>query len=160
MNDMKRRAPVIAMIAILALVFLASLFAAAPNGAPVQAAIITPVVQTGRGPETARMAEYFAARVITADTRICFDLAGYETMDLQYAVDATASNATTVTLQQTNINPTSGPFNSGNVIATVPATPADADAMSQVPLFGRWNCMFVDVTNSSPVTITVIGVAK
>jgi hypothetical protein len=160
MNDMKRRAPVYALIAILALVFLASLFVVSPNGAPVQAAIITPVVNDRGGPEAPRIAEYFASRVVTADTRICFDLAGYETLDLQYAVDATASNATTVTHQQTNISPTAGPFNSGSIIATVPATPADADAMSQVAVFGRWNCMFVDVTNASPVTITVIGVAK
>lgn len=131
-----------------------------PPAERVQAAVITPVVQSARGPEAARLATFYNRQVITSDTRACFDLKDYETLDYQYQVDATAGNATTVTLQQTNIDPTAGPFNSANVIATVPATPADADVMSQAALFGRWNCLFVDVTNSNPITFTVVGVAK
>lgn len=147
-----------ALIVVAAVLFVGSLFFGASNTQPVMAAVITPVAQTARG--DSRIAEFMDTRVLTEDTRVCFDLADYETLDVQYSVDTTGPNATTVTMQQTNIDPTSGPFNSGVVIATVPATPADANAMTQTAAFGRWNCAFVDVTDSTPITFTIIGVAK
>lgn len=140
------------------MLFALTLTVVNPAPQPVQAAIITPVAQTGR--DGARVVEFMDAQTITADTRSCFELQDMEIVDLQYQVDMTLGNATTVTLQQTNINPTAGPFNSAAVIATVPATPADADVMTQAALHGRWNCVFVDLTNSNPISITVIGVAK
>jgi hypothetical protein len=139
-----------------AVLFLASLFWVQPNTRGVQAAVITPIAVTARG--DSRLATYFDAQTITADTRVCFDLADYDLMDLQFKVDATDANTATVTFQQTNIDPTSGPFNTAQTVATVIAT--DADAFSQVGLFGRWNCAFVDLTNANPVTYTLIGVAK
>lgn len=145
-----------------ALVIVAVLALAALNlvmGPPtqdVQAAVITPVSQTGR--DGSRLAEFFDVRAITVDTRVCFDLADFEVMDLQYQVDATDANTTTVKVQQTNIDPTVGPFNDGVTIATVIA--ADADTFLQTGLFGRWNCVYADVTNTNPVTLTIIGVAK
>jgi hypothetical protein len=154
-----RRAAPLGLVALLVFaLFVGSLFGVRPMGQPVQAAVITPVLVNARGPEGARVAEYFVSRVITSDTRVCFDLAGYEAMDLQYQVDATAANTTTVSLQQTNIDPTAGPFNAANAIATVVST--DANAFSQVGLFGRWNCVLADVTNSNPITFTIVGVAK
>lgn len=142
---------------IIALVALASLnLVMAPQAPPVQAAVITPVAQTGR--DGSRLATFFDVRAITADTRVCFDLADFEIMDLQYQVDATDANTTTVKVQQTNIDPTSGPFNDGVTVATVVST--DANTMLQTGLFGRWNCVYADVTNTNPVTLTIIGVAK
>lgn len=130
-----------------------------PSPRPVQAAVITPVTQTAR--DGSRVAEFFVTRAITEDTRVCFDLAEFEVMDLQYksiAASGALSNPTTITTQQTNIDPTSGPFNAGSAVATVQAT--SADTMFQTPLFGRWNCVYANVTNSNPVTLTIIGVAK
>lgn len=144
---------VLIVAALLLFVFSLTFVTPAPD---VQAAVITPVAQTAR--DGSRIAEFFNTRVITEDTRVCFDLADYEVMDLQYQVDATTANTTTITTQQTNIDPTSGPFNAGSAVATVIA--ADANTMFQTPLFGRWNCVFADVTNSNPVTFTIIGVAK
>lgn len=143
---------------VLALLFFGSLIGVRPQSETVYAAVVTPVSVNARGGEDARVAEFFVSRAITSDTRVCFDLSEYETMDLQYKVDATAANTTTVSVQQTNIDPSSGPFNSANAIATVVST--DADTFSQVGLFGRWNCVYADVTNSNPVTFTIIGVAK
>lgn len=144
----------------IALFFVASLFLylGATGPQPVQAAVITPVVNVGR--DGSRLVTFFQARTLTADTRQCFDLSDMEIIDLQYNVDMTLGNATTVSLQQTNIDATSGPFNTADVIATVPATPADADVMKEAAVFGRWNCVFVDLTNSNPISITVLGVAK
>lgn len=144
----------------LALLFVASLsfYWGAPKVDTVQAAVITPIAQTGR--DGSRIATFFNSQVITVDTRVCFDLADMELLDLQYQVDAGASNQTTVTLQQTNIDPTSGPFNTAQTIATVAATPADGNAFSQVGLFGRWNCVFADLSDTDGVTLTIIGVAK
>lgn len=158
MRIIKKRAAALGLVAIVLVWAMVSLFNVEP--APyVQAAVITPIAQTGRGNDEARVAQFFVSKIVIADTRICFDLKDYETMDIQYAVDATLANATTVTVQQTNIDPTLGPFNSAQVIATV-STPTDADAMTQIGLFGRWNCVFVDVTNANPETVTIIGVAK
>lgn len=159
MKIIKKRALALGLVGIVLVWAVVSLFNVTP--APyVQAAVITPVVQTARGNESARIAQFFVTKVITADTRVCFDLKDYETMDLQYNVDATLTNATTVKVQETNIDPTNGPFNDAQTIATVGSTPVDANTMTQVGLFGRWNCVFADVTNSNPVTLTIVGVAK
>lgn len=138
--------------------FVFSLLFVRPSTEPAQAAVITPIAQTGR--DGSRVAQYFVSQAITTDTRVCFDLADYEIMDLQYQVVVSDSNPTTLTLQQTNIDPASGPFNAASAIATVAATPAAANVMAQLPLFGRWNCVLADVTNTNPITFTVIGVAK
>lgn len=157
MNNIKR-VGIWAAGAVLGLLFILSLLWVQPGPLHVQAAVITPISVNARGPEAARVAEYFVSKVITADTRVCFDLSGYETIDLQYQVDATLANTTTVTTQQTNISPTAGPFNTGAAVATVIS--ADANTMLQTGAFGRWNCVLADVTNSNPITFTIIGVAK
>ena len=143
-------------IGAITVLFLASLLFVQPRADTVQAAVITPIAITGRG--EGRVAQFFNSQTITADTRACFDLADYDLMDLQFKVDATLANTATVTFQQTNIDPTNGPFNTAQTIATVVST--DADAFSQVGLYGRWNCAYIDVTNSNPVVYTIIGVAK
>jgi hypothetical protein len=143
------------IVAVLALASL-NLVMGPGYAADVQAAVITPVAQTAR--DGSRIATFFDVRAITADTRVCFDLADFQIMDLQYRADATETNTTTISLQQTNIDPTAGPFNTAQTVATVVAT--DADIMSQVGLFGRWNCVFADVANTNPITLTIIGVAK
>lgn len=146
----------VALVVVLGMFFGLSISVFQPAGGPVQAAVVTPIAQTGR--EDSRIATFFYAETISADTRRCFDLADMEIMDLQYQVDATNANTTTVTFQQTNINPINGPFNSAQAVATVIST--DANTFSQVGLFGQWNCVFLDVTNSQPISFTIIGVAK
>src|SRR5688572_26860290 len=110
MKNLRNSGAIWVAAAALALLFMFSMIGLRPEPSNVYAAVITPVAQTARG-EPARIAEFFDVRVITADTRVCFDLADMELMDLQYQVDATTANTTSVTLQQTNIDPTSGPFN-------------------------------------------------
>lgn len=156
-NFLRRNGVMAAAVVVLAALFFGSLLGVRPDTGMVQAAVITPVTQTGRG-DLSREARFFDVEVITADTRKCFDLADYEIIDIQYQVDATAVNTTSVSLQQTNIDPTNGPFNTANAIATVVST--DANVMVQLPTFGKWNCVLADVTNSNPLTLTIIGVAK
>ena len=155
-TSLRKHAGLIVAVVGLFVFFALNLLVMQPTTQPVQAAIITPVVNVGR--DGSRIATFFHGEAITQDTRVCFDLADMEIMDLQYQVDATDANTATVSLQQTNIDPTDGPFNAAQTVATVIST--DANAFSQVGLFGRWNCIFADVTTSDPITFTIIGVAK
>lgn len=121
---------------------------AAPMAAP------TPITynNTNGG---ARLAPFFQAVGVIADTRVCFDLQDYDLVDLQYVIDQGTVNTVTLTMQYSNNNAN---FSSG--AAVVSANAADADNLNQFHLFGRYNCVFADVTNTNPVTITVLGVVK
>lgn len=151
----KRAGLVAAAGAMLALLFV-SLFRSAPMG-PIHAGVITPVAQTARGSEPARVAEFFKDKTITSDTRACFDLANYEVADIQYDIDQNDAftNVVTLSVQNSNDNAT---FNSANTI--VNANAADANGIGQYPLFGRYNCVLADVTGTHGITLSVIGVAK
>lgn len=151
---MIKRFSVLTLAALMLALFMASLFNARPMG-PVQAAVITPVAQTARGTEPARVLNYFKAATITADTRACFDLAQFEIADVQYNIDQGTTNTVTLSLQNSNDLTT---FNAANAIVT--ANAADANGIGQYPLFGKYNCVLADVTNSSALSLTVIGVAK
>ena len=154
------RNPAIYIAILVSLLALTGTWFAPARIQPVQAAVITPIAQTAR--DTARVATFWNNEVVIADTRRCFDLGSYEVMDLQYVANATLANTTTVTLQQTNMDPAAANptpvYNAADAIATVVST--DASAFAQVGLFGRWNCVNVDVTNANPLTLTIIGVAK
>lgn len=126
---------------------------AAPAAAP--AAAITPVASVNLSTGGARVATFFDAESITADTRRCFDLSAYETIDLQYVLDITASQTVTLKLQNSNDNTN---FSDGATAAS--AIDADGNAMAQYALFGRYNCIYADVTTANAVVVTVIGVAK
>jgi hypothetical protein len=42
----------------------------------------------------------------------------------------------------------------------VTANAADTAGMQQFPAFGRFTCMFLDVANSNPVSITLNAIGK
>lgn len=126
---------------------------AAPSFAP------TPVaaVQRSQAPE---FPVFFSAKVLTEDTRSsCFEVPDYSVVDLQYIVDQTlvalAPNTTTLTLQWSNDNAN---YVNGLAVATDNIT--DTNDLQQFQLFGRHACVYVDVTNTNPVTLTVLGVVK
>jgi len=79
-------------------------------------------------------------------------------MDLQWGIDQTlltTMNTTTLKLQFSNdgVNWIDGAsFVSANV--------ADANDMQQYAIFGRYARVYADVSNTNPLTLTVIGVAK
>jgi hypothetical protein len=103
---------------------------------------------------------FFNARVLTEDTRSnCFEVPDYAVVDLQYIVDQTlvdlAANTTTLTLQWSNDNSN---FVNGLAVATNNIT--DTNDLQQFQLFGRHACVYADVSNTNPVTVTVLGVVK
>lgn len=162
MNSKQQKSWTIAITAVVVgLMALMGTWFGTPQVQPVQAAVITPIAQVARGHD-AKYIPFFNNRVITADTRVCFDLMHHDIMDLQYIVDATLANTTTVSFQNTNTNPNLADptpvYNAANAIATVVST--DANTFAQIGLFGRWNCVLADVTNTNPITFTIIGVAK
>lgn len=126
---------------------------AAPSFAP------TPVAAVQRSPAP-EFPTFFNAKVLTADTRSdCFEVPDYSIVDLQYIVDQTivaaAANTTTLTLQWSNDNAN---YVNGLAVATNNVT--DTSDLQQFQLFGRHACIYADVTNTNPVTITALGVVK
>ena len=126
---------------------------AAPSFAP------TPVaaVQRAANPE---FPAFFTNKVLTADTRSsCFEVPDYAVVDLQYIVDQTlvdlAANTTTLTLQWSNDN-----INFVNGLAVATNNVTDTNDLQQFQLFGRHACVYADVTNTNPVTVTALGVVK
>jgi len=93
---------------------------------------------------------------VTADRRSSIvQLPGYNTIDLQWVVDVSDTNTTTLKLQYSNDG---NNWVDGASFAS--AVAADANSMDQYNVYGRYTAVYVDVTNSEPITITLIGVAK
>ena len=45
-------------------------------------------------------------------------------------------------------------------IAVATANIADVDGLDQFPIYGRHTCIYADVANTNPITVTAIGVVK
>lgn len=125
---------------------------AAPAAAPTPASVTRP--GNGEAPE---FPVFFNRAVLTADTRSsCFEVPEYSTVDMQYVIDQSDVNTTTVKLQFSNDLVT---YVDG--VAIVSANTEDASGMQQFQLFGRHTCVYADViTSTYPITVTVIGVVK
>ena len=123
---------------------------AAPQAQP------TPVSVTRPASPGAQVYEIWTNAVITADTTAaCVDIGRASVIDAQYEIDQTATNTVTLT-SQWSIN--------GSLITDgvdfVTSNTADASALTQIQAFGRYICAQADVTNSSPVTVTLYLLAK
>lgn len=102
----------------------------------------------------------FSSKVLTEDAgSVAAVVKPYQRTDIQYIFDQTivaaAANTTTVKLQFSNdgVN-----WEDGATIATSNA--ADGAALSQQNVFGKYARVYADVSNTNPVTLTVIGVMK
>ena len=155
------RAYVTAAAAILLVASLLAVVALAPSGSTQAAPSFAPTpvaaVQRSLAPE---FPAFSRAKVLTEDTRSsCFEVPDYSVVDLQYIVDQTlvalAPNTTTLTLQWSNDNAN---YVNGLAVATNNIT--DTNDLQQFQLFGRHACVYADVTNTNPVTLTVLGVVK
>lgn len=95
--------------------------------------------------------------VMTADGVVGSELPVYavQRLDLQHIVDQTVANGTTVTLQYSNDGSN---WVTGPTVATVVSS--DLNDMQQYATFGRYNRFYADVSNSNPITITLIAVGK
>ena len=125
---------------------------AAPSAAP------TPVSVNHAG-TFADVPVFWSTQVVTADGgSSAQNIQNHQVVDLQWVVDQTlltTMNTTTLKLQFSNdgVNWIDGAsFVSANV--------ADANDMQQYAIFGRYARVYADVSNTNPLTLTVIGVAK
>ncbi len=155
------RAYATATAAIVLVASLLALFALAPVDGTLAApaAAPTPVAAVQRSPAP-EFPQFFRTKVITEDTRSdCFEVPDYAVVDLQYLIDQTAvagaPNTTTLKLQFSNDLVTY--IDGTNVVS---GNVADGSDLQQYQLFGRHTCVYADVTNSNPLTLTVSGVVK
>jgi hypothetical protein len=123
---------------------------AAPSAAP------TPVAGVVDTPGTAQNAVWMSNLVVTADTGSrALNLGNYAKADVQVVLDKTGFQTTTLKLQFSNDQTN---WTDGATIGS--ALTADTSTLAQYALFGRYARVYADVTNSNPVTITVLGLAK
>jgi hypothetical protein len=149
-------------LAVLAGMWLAQGILGASVSSAAPAAIPTPIVVPATGPP--QNVTFFGGTVLTADTRSnSVQIPSASSLDLQYEIDETTVNTTTLRIDFSNdplctTTPASAEWSPGiNVVASAAA---DTDQMVQVQNFGRCTSIFADVTNSNQVTVTVRAVAK
>lgn len=128
---------------------------AAPAAAPTPVSVTLP-----RGPVPEFPVFFNGLGPITEDTRSsCFEVPEYSIVDLQYLIDQTlaggAVNTTTLKLQFSNDLTT---FVDGIAIATSNVT--DTSNLQSYAIFGRYTCVYADVSNTNPITLTINGVVK
>lgn len=105
---------------------------------------------------SARVVTLARTQVVTADKMLePTRLIGFGVLDVQYVIAFSGTNTTTLTLRHSNdgVNWVTG--------ATLLANGTTAGtAMTQTHNFGQFTAVYADVTNSNPVTLTVIAVAR
>lgn len=101
---------------------------------------------------------YWDTAPLTADARAeCFETAANDLIDIQYVIDQGAGvpNTTTIKLQHSVDNST---FIDG--VSLVTSNSADASDLEQFQVFGRYTCLYADVSNTNAVTLTIKAVVK
>ncbi len=156
MDTRQRNATGLVALIVLSLVFMGALMTALPAGdvAAAPPAAPTPVsYDTGDAPARYPVT-FWSSAVITQDARVCYELADMDVLDLHVIGDAGA-NTVTVKLQHSNdnVNFVDGATSNSAFTETV-------NTLQQYALFGRWSCLYADVSSTDAVTITAIGVAK
>ncbi len=154
-----------AWVMVIAVVLLALLLVplgTASATIPQPLAIPTPVTAPAHStaPNAPEFPLFFNAKPLAADTRSsCFEVPEYSAIDLQWLIDQTivdtTANTITLKLQYSNDN-----LNYVDGASFVSANVADAGDMQQYNLFGRYTCIYADVSNTQTVTVTVIGTVK
>ena len=149
-----------------AMVFVGSFMGAAlpATGAPA-GAVLTPVSNSNSN-SGSRFALFFNAATAVADTRKCIELGSFDVVDYQWVLTQSGTNTTTITTEYSN-NASGATWTGGNYVTAatlLSGTPVPASTpstnMAEHAVFGRYNCVYVDVTNATPVTVYVSGVAK
>jgi hypothetical protein len=158
MTNLKKGAAVVAVALLLVGALLWSMNTAqAANPGPLAAP--TPV-SVSAAAAAAGEAVLFSGSVITQDTYSArVPVAAFQRTDIQHVFDQTvvagAPNTTTLTIQFSNDGAN---WTDGAALAS--ANAVDAALLQQVAVFGKYARVFADVSNTNPVTVTVIGVLK
>lgn len=125
------------------------------------AAAVTPVAGVVHSGVRSDVLTFFSTEVITQDgCSALLNTQDHAKIDLHWVIDQggpSNNNTTTLTTRWTNTGAVADVVTDATVVN---ANTADATAGGQFALFGRQNCVYADVTNSAPLTITLIGVAK
>lgn len=131
--------------------------AAVPAAGPL--AIPTPLAPTGFPATSSRLAKtatLWSGKALTASgASSAVDIAGFGLGDVQVVIDVGTVNTSTVKLQFSNDN-----SNWVDGVAVASAITADTNTLAQYVLFGRYVRAYATLTNSNPITMTVIGLAK
>lgn len=155
---MKNRFPfVMAGLAVLLIaVLLAPMFNMPASAAPMAA--VTPVAGVVHSGVRGDVLSFWATDVITADgCSPLLNIQDHAKIDLQWVIDQGTTNTATFTTRWTNTGSTANLITDATVVS---ANAADATAGGQFSLFGRQVCIYADVANTNPLTVTFIGVAK
>jgi hypothetical protein len=156
MKSQRVRALVLTALVLLGLAGVFSLSLQMPmpvSGAPLAAP--TPITQYA-GNNAPKLLPFWSASSLTADGRSsCFNVGGYNTLDVHYILDQGTTNTTTVNLQFTNVK---NSYITGAAMVTSNA--ADASDMKQFNVFGDRVCLYADVTNSNALSLTAVGLVK
>jgi len=155
MTNRKILAIVLGAFALLLILFIPFMFSPAPyaNAAPLDAP--TPVSINHSGVRS-DVVTFYSRKAITADGNTGFqNLADHSIMDLQWVIDQGTVNTNTLKLQISNDG-----LNWVDLVTFVTANAADVNSMQEYAVFGRYARVNADVSNSNPLTLTVIGVAK
>lgn len=146
----------LAVIGALVLVLMLSWGMQLPNAYAAPNLVPTPVAGVIAGSPSAQNAVWMSNLVLTTDGNSrSVNLGNYAKADVQVVVDRTLVNTTTLKLQFSNDNTN---WTDGATIGS--ALVNDTSTLAQYAIFGRYTRVNADVTNSNPITITVLGLAK
>lgn len=150
----KRMMLAAALITVLLLAGLVSVLPAARQATAAPNALATPVtVYAGRG---GTLLNFYSASARTADGGSAqSNVLNGEKLDVQTVIDQGTTNTVTLKLQFSNDGTN---WSDGQTV--VSANAADATAIGQYNVFGAYARLYVDVTNSNPLTITASGVLR
>ena len=109
---------------------------------------------------TAKIVSFGTSSRITANGRLTtVALPQYGALDLQYVVDAAdGPNPFTVTVEYSN-DATNWVRPGASVWLNTAATTGTTD-MTRTHLYGAFATVYVSVTNSTPITLTLVGLAR
>lgn len=108
------------------------------------------------GSDSAVAITFQALTPLAADTAtVGYRAENSEWCDVQHIIDHGTVNTTTITTQFSNdrVNWVTGP-------ALVTASAADGTDLTRIPLFGRYVRFNQDVSNTNPISITLLGLCK
>lgn len=158
----KKRFAVLSVTLAVALVVVALFSIAGPQqaSASVPGPLLAPTPVSVNLGGIGKALSFYQTKVLTADGASSYQgIIDANKVDLQWVVDQTlvagAANTTTLKLQFSNDG-----TNWIDGATVLSANAADANDMQQHLLFGRYARIYADVTNTNPLTLTVLGVAK
>lgn len=158
MNIRKNLSALVATAALLLFVGLVA-FGPSYNASAAPQAAVTPVAGVVHSGVRSDNLTFWTTEVITQDgCSALLNIQDHAKVDLQWVIDqGTLTNTTSFTTMWTNTGSASNLVTDTTVVN---ANSADATAGGQFALFGRQACIYADVTNANPLTVTFIGVAK